>query len=124
LAEQVAQRLKLSNAQRKRMMLAAGWADTFPQDPRALGWTYGAESAIDRYLLSGSAGAHAAIALLSSWQRPVFVLTGKDIIARGVRPGPDVARLLQAAERQWVAEGFPPIERLNQIADALVMGRD
>lgn len=124
LAEQVAQRLKLSNAQRKRMMLAAGWGEAFPQDPRALGWTYGASSAIDRYLLSGALGAEAAIALLASWQRPVFVLTGKDIIARGVRPGPDVAKLLQAVERQWVAEGFPPRDRLDLMADALVAGRE
>jgi poly(A) polymerase len=115
LAEQVAQRLKMSNANRKRMMVAAGWSDMAPNDPRAIAWSIGTEGAVDRYLITGGQSALAAVALLNTWERPVFPLSGKDIIAHGIRPGPEVARLLQAVERQWVVEGFPPQARLDEM---------
>jgi hypothetical protein len=38
---------------------------------------------------------------------PVFPLKGGAIVARGVTAGPAVARILQAVEARWVAEGFP-----------------
>ena len=34
-------------------------------------------------------------------------VSGKDIIARGVAPGPEVSRRLQRFERDWVASGCP-----------------
>jgi hypothetical protein len=41
-------------------------------------------------------------------KRPRFPLTGGDLIAMGLAPGPVVARTLQRVERAWVAGGFEP----------------
>ena len=44
---------------------------------------------------------------------------GKDIIARGVAPGPEVAKRLGAFERAWVAAGFPnDTETIAALLDA------
>ncbi len=42
-----------------------------------------------------------------AWQRPRLPVSGRDIIARGVAPGPAVAARLGAFERLWIAAGFP-----------------
>lgn len=114
-ADGVAARLKLSNAQRKRIAAALG-ADT-PQSPHALGYRIGVEGAIDRLLLAGETGAAAA---LSGWERPVLPLSGGALVERGLARGPDVARALRAVEDQWIAEGFPDAARTAVIADDVV----
>jgi len=55
------------------------------------------------------------------WKPPVFPLTGKDVLAVGVKPGPQVGRLLGDLEDWWVAAGFKPSKdeltaRLRNIA--------
>lgn len=115
VAEDVANRLKLSNVQRKRMTTVADRSDADGQDPRALAYWLGYEAAIDRLLLGG-----ASTQKLTNWTAPRFPLTGGAIVARGIQAGPDVARILQTAERQWVAEGFPDAARAAAIIDQLV----
>ena len=100
LAESVASRFRLSGAQKKRLALAAG-RDGTVADPRALAYRLGVESAFDRLLLSGQ-----PIAALQGWEVPVFPLKGGDIVARGVKAGPEVARVLRAVEARWIAAGF------------------
>ncbi|KQT58265.1 poly(A) polymerase [Methylobacterium sp. Leaf456] len=39
--------------------------------------------------------------------RPVLPLTGADLVARGVPPGPGVGQALRAARALWLAEGCP-----------------
>ncbi len=114
-ADGVAARLKLSNAQRKRIAAALG-ADTL-QSPHALGYRIGVEGAIDRLLLAGETGAAAA---LSGWERPVLPLSGGALVERGLARGPDVARALRAVEDRWIAEGFPDAARTAVIADDVV----
>ncbi|MEY3984952.1 MAG: hypothetical protein RLZ59_397 [Pseudomonadota bacterium] len=115
VAEDIANRLKLSNAQRKRMIAVAGRADEDAKDPRALAYWHGVEVAVDRLLLrSGDAKP------LLGWTPPRFPITGGAIVARGVQAGPEVARILQAAERQWVAEGFPDGARAEALIDGLI----
>ena len=115
VAEDIANRLKLSNAQRKRMVAVAGRADEDAKDPRALAYWQGVEVAVDRLLLrSGDAKP------LLGWTPPRFPITGGAIVARGVQAGPEVARILQAAERQWVAEGFPDSARAEALIDGLI----
>jgi tRNA nucleotidyltransferase/poly(A) polymerase len=41
-----------------------------------------------------------------SWQRPVFPISGKDLVASGLEPGPAVGERLRALEERWVASGF------------------
>ncbi|MBD8677139.1 CCA tRNA nucleotidyltransferase [Sphingomonas sp. CFBP 13720] len=114
-AEAVAARLKLSNAQRKRIAVAL--AIDPPQPPLALGYRIGIEGAIDRALLAGDID---AVAELRDWTRPVLPLSGGALVERGLAKGPDVARALRAVETQWIAERFPDADRTAAIADAVV----
>lgn len=50
--------------------------------------------------------AGASIAPLTNWQIPAFPLKGGQIVARGIKAGPQVARILQAVEAAWIAAGF------------------
>ena len=49
---------------------------------------------------------------------PAFPLKGGQIVARGVHAGPQVARILQAVETRWIAEGFPDEARVHALLDA------
>jgi poly(A) polymerase len=42
---------------------------------------------------------------------------GRDIVARGVAAGPEVARLLLAVEDRWIAEDFPDAGRVAVLLD-------
>jgi len=116
LAEQVAARLRLSAAQKKRLVAAAG-RDGEPGDARALAYRLGREEAIDRLLLSGS-----DTAPLGGWDIPTFPLKGGEIVARGISAGPEVARILRKVEDRWVAEHFPGRERAFAILDEVLRG--
>ena len=111
LAEQVAARLRLSAAQRKRLAIAAA-REEGSGDPHALAYRLGREEAVDRLLLTGG-----ATNALDGWQIPDFPLKGRAILARGIAAGPQVARLLRAVEARWVAEGFPPEERVLELLE-------
>jgi poly(A) polymerase len=102
VAADVGARLKLSNAQRVRLVAAVQPAGPAPH--WAMAYKDGGETVVDRLMIAGEA---AAAAPLIGWQRPKLPASGKDIIARGVAPGPEVARRLGAFERAWVAAGFP-----------------
>ena len=110
LAEQIAARLRLSVAQKKRL---AGAARRETGEPRALAYRLGREEAEDRLLLAGE-----SVAPLTGWDIPTFPLKGGAIVARGVKAGPEVARILQAVETRWVAEGFPDEARVGELLDA------
>ena len=117
VAETVAARLRLSKAQRGRLIAAAERTANDAANPRALAYAGGVESAVDRLLLNG-----ADPAPLTGWQVPELPLKGGEIVARGVGAGPDVARTLREVERRWVAEGFPPRDRVLKLLDD-VLGR-
>ena len=120
-ADGVAKRLKLSKLATKRLVIAAGRNADDAANPRALAYRLGLEGATDRLMLGGHVE---ALALLDGWAIPQFPLTGGAIVARGVKAGPEVARILQAVEAQWVAEGFPDAARVEAIADALARAPD
>lgn len=101
VAEQVAARLRLSGAQKKRLVSAAD-RGVHPRDVRALAYRLGRDEAIDRLLLAGEDPAP-----ILDWAIPALPLKGGEIVARGVAAGPEVARILQAVEARWIAEGFP-----------------
>jgi poly(A) polymerase len=134
LAEAVASRFRLSGAQKKRLALAAGrnqkpsplqgrglgegasaastnaglpLSPTLSPEgerelfPRALAYRLGRTAARDRLLLTGT-----PITPLQGWAIPTFPLKGGNIVARGVKAGPHVARILQAVEARWIAAGF------------------
>lgn len=112
IAETVAARLRLSKTQRARLVAAAERMPGDAADPRALAYRLSLPLAIDRLLLtSGDAQ------VLEGWSVPVFPLKGGAIVARGITAGPAVARVLQAVEIRWVAEGFPGAERIEELLE-------
>ena len=44
--------------------------------------------------------------LAAGWTRPEFPLTGNDLKAAGVKPGPEMGRIMKALEALWVRSGF------------------
>jgi len=117
LAEQVGARLKLSNAQRKRLGSAAEPGP--PAPARALAQSIGIEQARDRILLR-SADPDEAMAALEGWTVPRLPIGGGTLVELGLSAGPEVAATLQAVERQWVEEGFPDAARVRAIAEEKV----
>ncbi|HYJ29759.1 MAG TPA: CCA tRNA nucleotidyltransferase [Allosphingosinicella sp.] len=98
----IATRLRLSKRRVKRLTLAAG---TETGDPRRLAYRIGPEGAVDRLLLGGAT--EGDLAALELWQPPRLPISGGELIALGLTAGPEVARTLQAIEREWEAAGFP-----------------
>jgi poly(A) polymerase len=115
IADQLGARLKLSNAERKRLVTAVSLADDAPK-PRA--YRLGVESAVDQLLLSGRPIEE--VAEIRDWQPPRLPLTGGALVERGLAKGPDVARALRAVEDRWISEGFPGEERVTALADEIV----
>jgi poly(A) polymerase len=111
--------------------MAEGWRRIAPGfgEPaaRALLYRLGPEQFTDHALLgwarsqaaASDAAWHALATLPQRWSAPVFPLKAADFIKRGVAKGPALGAALAAAEKAWIAAGFPS-ERgaLDQIADA------
>jgi poly(A) polymerase len=110
VAETVAARLRLSKAQRSRLVSAAERTSGDADNPQVLAYRLSPPLAIDRLLLLG-----ADARPLEGWTVPVFPLRGGAIVARGVTAGPEVARILQSIEAKWVEEGFPDTARIEQL---------
>lgn len=117
-SDAVGARLKLSNKARKRLVLAIG-EPVDSATPRALAYSIGVESAIDRILLDPSASLEDVVGI-NGWIPPQLPIGGGALIARGLQPGPDVARALGEVQRIWVAEDFPDDARVAEIADQTV----
>ncbi len=113
VAADVAARLRLSRAQRARLISAAERLSTDAQDVYALAYRLGTQFASDRLLLLGEDARR-----IANWPRPVFPLKGGAIVARGVGAGPEVARIMQAVERSWIEEGFPGETRVHELLNA------
>lgn len=117
LADLVAARLKLSKKLRTRLVTAlTADATTTPQ---SLAYRIGPEGAVDQLLLDPIHPVE-SLAALADWQPPTLPIGGGALIARGLSAGPDVAKALQAIEKQWTAEGFPNAARVGEIADQTV----
>ncbi|MFO1119658.1 MAG: CCA tRNA nucleotidyltransferase [Rhodospirillales bacterium] len=126
-AEQVTERLRLSNRQRDRLraIFAIG-RPVGPDQPamvtaRAL-QHLGAETVRDLALLSWAGELDATTRLprgrnpewvaflagIDAWRPAVFPLRGRDAIALGVSPGPRIGGLLRQVEEWWEEEGYRP----------------
>lgn len=116
-------RLRLSRAEADRLGAASAATPPIPEDPtapalRAFAYRAGVTAAVDRLLLAQAmAGTPVepatvkAIRDLDDWQPPVFPVTGKDMVAAGLRPGPDVGRALRDLETWWIGQDFRPDRR-------------
>lgn len=115
LGDAIGARLKLSNAQRKRLIAAL---DPTLAPPRALAYRLGTEGAADRLALHArlDEALHAWRAI-ADWSVPRLPLSGGELVARGLSKGPDVARTLRAIEARWIEEDFPGADRFAALRD-------
>jgi poly(A) polymerase len=110
--EEVAVRLRLSNKARKRLACTAS-AD-LNHSPEALAYRVGSDCALDRLLLAGRDRDALAV---QSWKPARLPVKGGDLIKRGLKEGPVVARTLRQIEDEWVQAGFPTDDALDAIVD-------
>lgn len=112
-AEEVGARLKLSKADRKRLVSAT--EPLGEEGPRGLAYRIGPAWALDRLLLAG-----VDVAPLHGWTPPALPVGGGALVARGITAGPEVARLLRRIETRWIAAGFP--ETAERLVDEELAG--
>jgi len=125
-ADLVASRLKFSSAQRARLIeltvsppldLAGG----VPAQRRAL-YHLGPELYVDRALLAaassgGSARLKPLLALAKKWKPVEFPLKGRDLTKLGMKPGPELGKLLHDLAAWWEAGDFKA-KRKDCLAEA------
>jgi poly(A) polymerase len=117
LVHQIAGRLRLSNKARARLVSAS--RDDKAPSAQGLAHGIGTAAAVDRILL-GRAFDLADAPGLVDWAVPHMPLSGGDLIAMGLKAGPQVARTLQTLQRRWVAAGFPGASETRAFAAQLV----
>ena len=134
----LAERLRLSNARRDRLRgLARPWPPELEPGERAPAgdpaaqrralYRLGADRSRDVVLLLaaeeqiGTEQLAGFLDLAADWAPPSFPLSGHDVTALGIPPGPRVGALLDAVERWWEAGDFAAdrarcLTRLHELA--------
>jgi len=107
------ERLRLSNADRDRVLAMSGPATDFPTPltkHKAMLYRLGPERYVDRVLATAakhglaSETARDFLMLTTSWTAPRFPLRGADLIKLGLAPTPAVGRILDEIEARWISE--------------------
>lgn len=109
--------LRLANAEEAglmRLLKAYEMAQAPGLSPRALGYLYPAEAEEALILAAASGRKDRLAAIPALGPAPVFLLTGKDALALGLRPGPELGAALEAAHARWLAAGLPEGEAAQQ----------
>lgn len=118
VVRQAAETLRLSNAQKARLVEAVSngcdiSVDMASAEARAALYRIGRQAFRDRLFRAWAAeplsatGAEALLALADDWIRPAFPITGEDLKAAGISAGPAMGRILTALEGWWVDHDFP-----------------
>ncbi len=119
-ARAVAARMRLSNGERDRLIdLANGGGKVLshlpPRDIHRLLYEMGVPAFRDRVRLgwadappgANAIGWRMLLSVAGNFRRPVFPLSGRDVMAAGVAEGPRVGKVLAAVEDWWIDNGFP-----------------
>ena len=119
----IGKRLRLSTQDTLRLQVML---EPLPQEAgnlRVLLYRLGPTLFVDRLLLEGDALGdwRQGLALARSWTPPSLPVGGADALKLGLKPGPDVGRLLEAVERWWIDGDFQAdrdacIAKLQQLA--------
>jgi poly(A) polymerase len=113
--DRLADRLKLANADRDRLLALVATPPPDPEaDDRLLRQAIhklGSSLFSDLMRLGASQRgdgeqAGKALELARSWQPPRFPVGGDDLLARGIPSGPELGRLLDAVRREWQESDF------------------
>lgn len=134
-AAELANRLRLSNAERDRIAAAAepsprrGLTD---KEARREIHAHGAQAVRDRASLAwaGEGGGPgtpwpALIAFSHGWAPPALPIDGDDVVAAGLPKGPMIGRALREVEGWWIDHDFAPgraeaLKRLAAVVEALI----
>jgi len=136
--ESVAERWKLSNAARARLVAALADGERIAShlkapDVRRLLYAQGPDTFRDRVRLAWAVAPKSQpalawrmlLAMADSWDRPRFPLTGRDVMAAGVPEGADVGKVLAQLEAEWAGSDFTLDEAaLRQRLALLADGKD
>ncbi len=119
LADQVAARLRLSN---KLRALHQGRARPIRcGDGRGAGLSHRHPGGARSHPAQASAFVCRHVTWLKAGLRRNFRFQGGDLIAMGLKAGPQVAKALQEVERQWIASGFPGEAETRVLADQILV---
>ncbi|QUS55033.1 CCA tRNA nucleotidyltransferase [Pseudovibrio brasiliensis] len=113
------QHLRLSNAQKKRIEVAAEIAQALrvsghqTQELKALLVAHGADAVVDGVLtawmngdLQDEAVLRELLAFAQDWEIPSFPLTGKMMIAGGIPAGPEMGAAMKLAQQIWASADY------------------
>lgn len=133
----IADRVKLSNADRDRLIDLAGRKEKIVsylsiREVRKLLYRLGNKRFRDRVFLRWAEDPkdsviqwRAMLAMADAWEKPVFPLTGREVMHAGVPEGPLVGRVLSEVEEWWIDSDFTEdefsiAERLKAVVQATV----
>jgi poly(A) polymerase len=133
-ADRLWQRLRLANSERERLAsMGEGWGRISPlygeKAAKALLYRLRPRQFSDRVLLGWARSQatahdvewHALATLPQRWTAPAFPLKAADFMNRGVAQGPALGAALAAAEKSWIAAGFPSDQAaLSAIAEETI----
>jgi poly(A) polymerase len=134
-ADEIADHMKLSNADRERLSDLAGASEKIVsylsiREVRKLLYRLGKQRFRDRVMLrwaddpkDNTIQWRAMLAMADAWERPQFPLTGRDVMAAGVPQGPLIGQVLSEVEEWWVDSDFTDdpfslAERLKAVVQA------
>jgi poly(A) polymerase len=138
VAVALAERLRLSNALKERLVEAVGQSPRIvswmsPRECRRTVYALGLKVFSDRVKLAWAGAERTAttpqwrglLALGESWTPPAFPLTGEEILKAGVPKGPMVGAVRREVELWWIDQDFiedkfSVIERLKAVAQGMV----
>lgn len=111
-ADRLRSKLRLSNAEGRRLVLMAGSVPNIADDAAAQAFIYraGADVARDLALLAaahGRPGMERIGRLAAQWPVPRRPFGADDLMALGLKPGRALGAALRRAEADWIAAGFP-----------------
>ena len=137
-AHEIADRWKLSNADRDRLADIAGNTDKIVsylsiKEVRKLLYKLGTARFKDRVSLKWAEDPketnfvqwRALLAMADAWQRPKFPLDGGNVMAAGVPQGPLIGKILAEVEEWWIEsdfidDEFSLAERLKAVVQATI----
>lgn len=137
-AKALAERLRLSNADRDRIVEAktdgpriVSWMS--PREARRAIYAIGPRAFRDQVKLAWAASERAStapqwralLALAETWTPPALPLSGEEILKAGVPKGPMVGKVMREVELWWIDQDFiedkfSVIERLKAVAQGMV----
>lgn len=123
-ARKLSELLKLSNADKERLIEAAE-ADhrivttLSARQARQLLYRLGQQRFCDQLLLRWSQAHDSAedvrwgklLKLAQSWRKPELPIDGRDVMAKGIDEGPKIGTTLRALEQEWIEADFAPDRR-------------